>query len=167
MQGYCHTYYFTILMFYTSVKRCLPPWQEDPLVSHTTTGRYSCGSTVTYTCPPCFRLEGVSSATCQPDEEWDGEPPVCVPVCCPPLEVLRSEDPDYDVVTMTYNYTSARDEEQEEVCGENHVCQRVDVTCEECHEYEREGEVYSRWAFTFTFTNLSGVQQVCLHFHFH
>ena len=60
-----------------------------------------------------------------------------MPVCCPAIPEIRSGDSTYDVVTMTYSYTSAGDEEQRDVCGGNHVCQRVDVACHECYEYNR------------------------------
>ena len=36
---------------------------------------------------------------------------------------------------MSYNYTHSGDEEQREVCGGDHVCQKVDVTCQACYEY--------------------------------
>ena len=123
------------LKFSLSVKECLPPFLDDPLVKHT--AAWTCGSTITFSCPPCFQLVGATTAHCttEPDWQFDGEKPQCVPVCCPPIPEVRSGDPTYDVVTMSYNYTHVGDEEQQEVCGGNHVCQKVDVACEQCYEY--------------------------------
>ena len=115
---------------------------SDPLLTHTPS--FTCGSTITFSCPSCFQLVGATSARCTPGEDWsfNGDEPQCVPVCCPELQEVRSGDPSYDVVTMSYNYTHTGDEEQQDVCGGDHVCQRVEVTCQECYEYVNGEETF-------------------------
>jgi len=125
------------------IKECLPLIPSDPLLIKRSPA-FTCGSSIQFSCPPCFKLVGAPSARCTADEEWefDGAEPQCVPVCCPPLSEVRSGDPAYDVITMTYNFTHDGDDEQKAVCGGDHVCQRVEVACQQCYEYKRGQESF-------------------------
>lgn len=127
-----------------SVKMCMSPFLDDELVSYT--GEHTCGSTITFSCPSCYQLSGSPTSTCQSDEDWDNLAPTCIPVCCPKLQATRSDDPTYDVATMSFKYLVTGSELQKDTCGQDHVCQKAEVTCEKCYEYHSndDGQVYSR-----------------------
>ena len=42
------------------------------------TGRYTVGSTVSFTCNSGYRVNGVETATCQDGGSWSNEPPTCI-----------------------------------------------------------------------------------------
>ncbi|CAH1263510.1 CSMD3 [Branchiostoma lanceolatum] len=44
------------------------------------------GDQLQFSCSPGHQLVGSSTLTCQADQTWDGTPPTCDPIQCPPLQ---------------------------------------------------------------------------------
>ncbi|XP_066283044.1 sushi, von Willebrand factor type A, EGF and pentraxin domain-containing protein 1-like [Branchiostoma lanceolatum] len=44
------------------------------------------GDQLQFSCSPGHQLVGSSTLTCQEDQTWDGTPPTCDPIQCPPLQ---------------------------------------------------------------------------------
>uniref|UniRef100_A0A8D2Q1E1 Sushi, von Willebrand factor type A, EGF and pentraxin domain containing 1 n=1 Tax=Varanus komodoensis TaxID=61221 RepID=A0A8D2Q1E1_VARKO len=51
---------------------------------------YTYGSTVQYDCYPGFQLNGPDRRTCQADQQWDGNEPICIPVSCGQVPKLEN-----------------------------------------------------------------------------
>ncbi|XP_061487863.1 sushi, von Willebrand factor type A, EGF and pentraxin domain-containing protein 1 isoform X2 [Rhineura floridana] len=43
---------------------------------------YTYGSVIQYDCDPGFQLNGSDKRTCQADQKWDGNEPICIPISC-------------------------------------------------------------------------------------
>jgi len=120
--------------------------EEIPNVANATISKedLSCGGKLKYTCNECTELVGNDEVLCsQPDLEttltsWVNKPPSCDPICCPPLQPTMSEDADYQVMSMAHRYIHGANPVK---CGDNYVCQEIEVTCDQCYEYKMNGDV--------------------------
>nr|XP_028567204.1 sushi, von Willebrand factor type A, EGF and pentraxin domain-containing protein 1 [Podarcis muralis] len=48
------------------------------------------GSVVHYECDPGFQLNGPGKRTCQADQNWDGDEPICLPISCGQIPNLEN-----------------------------------------------------------------------------
>ncbi|XP_072848120.2 sushi, von Willebrand factor type A, EGF and pentraxin domain-containing protein 1 isoform X1 [Pogona vitticeps] len=59
---------------------------------------FTYGSVIQYDCDPGFQLNGPEKRTCQADQKWDGNEPICIPISCgrvPGLENGRVTGEEY------------------------------------------------------------------------
>ncbi|KAL5247537.1 hypothetical protein ACHWQZ_G019426 [Mnemiopsis leidyi] len=103
----------------------------------------SCGGKLKYQCNECTELVGNEEVYCaQPDltrtlASWVNTPPSCDPICCPPLDLIPSEDADYQVISTGARFKHGPTGK----CGDNYVCQSVEAPCDECFEFRNiEGD---------------------------
>ena len=54
------------------------------------------------------------------------------------MQPTRGEDPDYQVISTGMRYKHGRNPEK---CGDSYVCQEVEAKCDECYEFDMEGDV--------------------------
>ncbi|CAG5959827.1 unnamed protein product [Menidia menidia] len=66
-----------------------PPPAEIPAGSVAYT-KLQFGHSATYSCRRGYRLQGAGTVSCRADGEWDGAPPACLPISCPPPRPLAS-----------------------------------------------------------------------------
>ncbi|KAM9717511.1 LOW QUALITY PROTEIN: sushi, von Willebrand factor type A, EGF and pentraxin domain-containing protein 1 [Menidia menidia] len=66
-----------------------PPPAEIPAGSVAYT-KLQFGHSATYSCRRGYRLQGAGTVGCRADGEWDGAPPACLPISCPPPRPLAS-----------------------------------------------------------------------------